>query len=136
MFEKIVQIPRHDPSGLDVSHSFVNGIFERTEFSGLRQQIGGGRLPHLFGKQFKSFNSFVDGGTHDATLTRLEQNAQNQRHGINFDRYAGRTNDDTACPCPPKVTSTISGGTPRRNGARLQPRPPDTITSQLVREWP
>jgi hypothetical protein len=31
----------------------------------------------------------------------------------------------------PSVTSTISGGTPRRKGMMLQPRPPETITSQL-----
>ena len=37
---------------------------------------------------------------------------------------------------PPSVTSTISGGTPRRNGMMLQPRPPETMTSQLVRAWP
>jgi hypothetical protein len=36
----------------------------------------------------------------------------------------------------PNVTSTISGGTPRRNGTMLQPRPPETMTSQLVRVWP
>ena len=36
-------------------------------------------------------------------------------------------------PGPPSVTSTISGGTPRRNGMMLQPRPPETMTSQLVR---
>jgi hypothetical protein len=35
-----------------------------------------------------------------------------------------------------KVTSTISGGTPKRNGMMLQPRPPETITSQLNLAWP
>ena len=37
---------------------------------------------------------------------------------------------------PPSVTSTISGGTPRRNGMMLQPRPPETMTSQFMRMWP
>src|SRR5205823_9498164 len=32
----------------------------------------------------------------------------------------------------PSVTSTISGGTPRRNGMMLQPRPPETTTSQFM----
>jgi len=32
----------------------------------------------------------------------------------------------------PSVTSTISGGTPRRTGAMLQPSPPETTTSQLI----
>jgi hypothetical protein len=36
----------------------------------------------------------------------------------------------------PNVTSTISGGTPRRNGMMLQPRPPETMTSQLIRACP
>ena len=39
-------------------------------------------------------------------------------------------------PGPPKVTSTISGGTPSRNGMMLQPRPPETTTSQFMRIWP
>ena len=43
---------------------------------------------------------------------------------------------DTAGPDPPTVTSTISGGTPRRSGMMLQPRPPETMTSQLIRVWP
>ena len=36
----------------------------------------------------------------------------------------------------PIVTSTISGGTPSRNGMMLQPRPPETTTSQFIRIWP
>ena len=36
----------------------------------------------------------------------------------------------------PSVTSTISGGTPRRNGMMLQPRPPETTTSQFILMWP
>jgi hypothetical protein len=31
------------------------------------------------------------------------------------------------------VTCTISGGTPIRTGTMLQPRPPETMTSQAVR---
>jgi hypothetical protein len=42
----------------------------------------------------------------------------------------------TAGDDPPSVTSTISGGTPKRNGMMLQPRPPETTTSQFVLVWP
>ena len=42
----------------------------------------------------------------------------------------------TAGAAPPSVTSTISGGTPMRNGMMLQPRPPETTTSHFVRMWP
>src|SRR6516164_5955429 len=44
-----------------------------------------------------------------------------------------RDNYDKAGICQPSLTSTISGGTPRRNGTMLQPSPPETITSQLTR---
>ena len=36
----------------------------------------------------------------------------------------------------PNVTSTISGGTPSRNGTMLQPSPPETMTSQFILMWP
>src|SRR5579859_3842495 len=36
----------------------------------------------------------------------------------------------------PSVISTISGGTPSRNGRMLQPRPPDTTISQASRRQP
>src|SRR5262249_15086461 len=35
-FEELFQIPRHDASGLNVSHTFVDRIFQRTKFPGLR----------------------------------------------------------------------------------------------------
>jgi hypothetical protein len=40
---------------------------------------------------------------------------------------------ETAAGAPPNVTNTISGGTPRRNGMMLQPRPPETMTSHFSR---
>ena len=43
---------------------------------------------------------------------------------------------DTIEAGPPSVTSTISGGTPSRNGTMLQPRPPETMTSQFILIWP
>ena len=36
----------------------------------------------------------------------------------------------------PSVTSTISGGTPSRNGTMLQPRPPEMMTSLFILTWP
>jgi hypothetical protein len=43
---------------------------------------------------------------------------------------------ETAGALPPSVTSTISGGTPRRKGMMLQPRPPETMTSHFSRACP
>jgi len=60
-FEEVFQIPRHDPLRFYVGHSFINRVFERTKFLGLRQQIGGRRLPHFLRQQFKGFDSFFGG---------------------------------------------------------------------------
>jgi len=51
-------------------------------------------------------------------------------------RNAGIFGYEMAGLFPPTVTSTISGGTPRRNGMMLQPRPPEMTTSQFVLVWP
>ena len=58
-----------------------------------------------------------------------------RRHRFAQIRRARKRGYDTAGPAP-SVTSTISGGTPRRNGMMLQPRPPETMTSQLILAWP
>jgi hypothetical protein len=59
--EEVFQIPGHDAPCFYVSHSFVDGVLERTKFPGLRQQISGRRLPHFLRQQFKGFDSFFDG---------------------------------------------------------------------------
>jgi hypothetical protein len=53
-------------------------------------------------------------------------------------KIAGRRKrgQDTTGVFAPSVTCTISGGTPRRNGMMLQPRPPETMTSHFSLRWP
>src|SRR5258705_6322594 len=63
----------------------------------------------------------------EARITRVTPHA---RHS------SLRASYETAGFRPPSVTSTISGGTPRRNGMMLQPRPPETTTSQFSRVCP
>jgi hypothetical protein len=44
---------------------------------------------------------------------------------------ARKRGQDTKGLVLPSVTSTISGGTPKRSGMMLQPRPPETMTSHF-----
>ena len=56
--QEVLQIPHANPPGFDIRHSFVDCLFKRPEFFGLRQQIVRRRNPHVFGKQSYRFNNF------------------------------------------------------------------------------